>query len=77
MNESTSLYCGIDVSCDTLDICYQTSEKTLQHAKLPNTVKGFAQLLKLTGPALSFCDGGNRCLPYQPDVLSVRASLHL
>ncbi|MDQ2753161.1 MAG: IS110 family transposase [Bacteroidota bacterium] len=49
MNETISLYCGIDVSCDTLDICYQVPDSGLHHAKLPNTEKGFVQLIKLTG----------------------------
>ena len=49
MNESNSLYCGIDVSCDTLDVCYQDEGKVLQHVKVTNNTKGFAQLLKSTG----------------------------
>ncbi len=53
MNQTT-LYCGIDVSCDTLDICNRASELVLQHAKLPNTVKGFMQLLRLTAMAYQF-----------------------
>ncbi len=53
MNESTPLYCGIDVSCDTLDVCYQ-SEGLLQHSKVTNDTTGFAQLLKLTGPGYRF-----------------------
>ncbi len=48
MNETT-LYCGIDVSCDTLDVCYQDEGKVLQHVKVTNNTKGFTQLLKSTG----------------------------
>ncbi len=54
MNESISLYCGIDVSCDTLDICYQAEGKMLQHVKVTNNTKGFAQLLKLTSGSYHF-----------------------
>ena len=48
MNETT-LYCGIDVSCDTLDACYQTTDLMLHHCKVSNDVKGFKELLKQTG----------------------------
>ena len=48
MNETT-LYCGIDVSCDTLDACYQTTDFMLHHCKVSNDVKGFKELLKQTG----------------------------
>lgn len=54
MNEQISLYCGIDVSCNILDVCYQTKDKTLQHCQVPNNQKGFAELLKLTGPSYYF-----------------------
>lgn len=49
MNETTTLYCGIDVSCDTLDVCYQTTDSSLQHCKVSNDVKGYQQLFKQTG----------------------------
>ena len=49
MNEKTTVYCGIDVWCDTLDICYQTTGNVLQHCKVSNDVKGYNQLLKQTG----------------------------
>ncbi len=51
---ATTLYCGIDVSCDTLDICYQTTNGVLQHAKVSNEGKGFSQLLKQTGTSYHF-----------------------
>lgn len=47
-------YCGIDVSCDTLDVCFQTTDNTLHHSKIPNDVKGYRQLLKLTGCTYHF-----------------------
>ena len=49
MTELTSLYYGIDVSCNTLDVCYQPSAGSLQHSQVPNNDKGFVQLMKLTG----------------------------
>lgn len=54
MNETTTFYCGIDVSCDTLDICYQTTGDVLQHYKVSNDVKGYHQLLKQTGNRYHF-----------------------
>jgi transposase len=51
---ATTLYCGIDVSCDTLDICYQTADNLLQHDKVANDAKGFRQLLKQTGNQYHF-----------------------
>lgn len=54
MHENT-FYCGIDVSCDSLDVCYQATQGTaLQHSQVANNTKGFAQLLKLTGPGYHF-----------------------
>ena len=49
MNETTTLYSGIDVSCDTLDVCYQAADNTLHHLKVSNDAKGYLQLLKQTG----------------------------
>ena len=49
MNETTAtLYSGIDVSCDTLDVCYQSPDLALHHLKVTNDVKGFKELLKQT-----------------------------
>ena len=47
MNEIT-LYCGIDVSCDTLDACYQSTDLSLHHCKVSNDAKGCKELLKQT-----------------------------
>ena len=54
MNETTTLYCGIDVSCDTLDVCYQSPELALHHLKVTNDATGFKELLKQTGNAHHF-----------------------
>lgn len=43
----TSLYCGIDISGTTFDICVQTSSQNFEHHQLPNTAAGFKALLKL------------------------------
>ena len=51
---TTTLYCGIDVSCDTLDVCYQSADLALQHLKITNDAKGYQQLLKQTGNAYHF-----------------------
>ncbi len=51
MNYST-LYCGIDMSATTFNICVQTSNGELTHHELSNTVAGFKSLLKI---------GGNNC----------------
>jgi transposase len=40
-------YCGIDVSSETLDCCYQTADGNRQHLQVTNNKKGFAQLLKI------------------------------
>lgn len=40
-------YCGIDVSAETLDICYQSLEGNKQHLQVKNNKTGFAQILKL------------------------------
>ena len=41
------LYCGIDISADSFDICMLQPEGDLVWDKLPNTTQGFKQLLKL------------------------------
>ena len=41
------LYCGIDISADSVDICYLKSGGELVFGKLPNTIAGFKELLKL------------------------------
>lgn len=41
------LYCGIDISADSFDICYLKSGGELVFGKLPNTIAGFKELLKL------------------------------
>lgn len=45
----TNLYCGIDVSGDSLDICYQTNDGTLEWNKCTNNQEGFREIWKLTG----------------------------
>lgn len=46
---ATNLYCGIDVSGDSLDICYQTNDGTLEWNKFTNNQEGFREIWKLTG----------------------------
>lgn len=47
-------YCGIDVSSDTLDVCYQLSDATFEWAKHSNSSEGFKQIWKLTGKLYHF-----------------------
>lgn len=54
MYTTSSLCCGIDVSCETLDACYQTTTGSMAHLKVPNTARGFQQLCKLTGNQYHF-----------------------
>jgi transposase len=44
---TTTLYCGIDISATTFDICVQTGFNDFEHHQLPNNASGFKQLLKL------------------------------
>ncbi len=41
------LYCGIDMSADSFDICYLQLSGELAFGKLPNTKTGFKDLLRL------------------------------
>ena len=45
MNQE-KMYCGIDVSAETLDICYQAQNGDKQNLKVKNNKQGFAQILK-------------------------------
>jgi transposase len=54
IKQLTKLYCGIDVSGDTLDICYQTAEGVLEWCKCSNGVGGFTEIWKLTGKEYHF-----------------------
>jgi transposase len=42
-------YCGIDVSGDTLDICYQTEAGTFEWKTCSNSSEGFKEIWKHTG----------------------------
>lgn len=48
-NETTTTVCGIDVSKDTLDCCYNTAGGTEIHLQVSNDEKGFRQLYKACG----------------------------
>jgi transposase len=41
------LYCGIDISADSFDICVLQLEGNFETAQLPNNATGFKELLKL------------------------------
>lgn len=48
------LYCGIDVSGDTLDVCYQTEAGSLEWIKTTNNSLGFKKIWELTGKLYHF-----------------------
>jgi len=54
IRKSQSLYCGVDVSGDTLDICYQTEHGNFEWAKASNSPAGFKEIWKLTGRSYHF-----------------------
>ena len=43
------LYCGVDVSGNSLDVCYQTTDGIFEWCKCANSTEGFIQIWKLTG----------------------------
>lgn len=48
------LYCGIDVSGDTLDACYQSAAGSLEWCKCSNNAEGFKELWMQTGKGYHF-----------------------
>jgi transposase len=44
---TTTLYCGIDISADTFDLCMQTENSNFVWHQLSNNTAGFKQLLQL------------------------------
>lgn len=44
--DSKLLYCGIDISASTFDICVQKEDDQFEHHQLKNSLIGFKQLLK-------------------------------
>jgi transposase len=54
VREKINLYCGIDISADSLDVCYQLSNGTLQWCKCINSTEGFRELWQLTGTDYHF-----------------------
>ncbi|MFT4061882.1 MAG: IS110 family transposase [Edaphocola sp.] len=47
-------YCGIDISCDTIDVCLQMPNENIQQETFSNDKKGFGLLLKLCGENVHF-----------------------
>lgn len=47
--ESRKKYCGIDVSADTLDVCYQAEGDSLSNFQVTNDKKGFQKIIKTCG----------------------------
>jgi transposase len=48
------LYCGIDVSNETIDVCIQLSNEQFHSETLPNSKAGFSKLMKLSGKHYHF-----------------------
>lgn len=48
--ETKRKYCGIDVSSETLDICYQKQSGEKVHGQFKNNKSGFQALVKTCGP---------------------------
>ena len=44
---TTTLYCGIDISAETIDICMQAPHGNFAWHQLSNNPAGFKQLLQL------------------------------
>lgn len=49
MKSETTFTCGIDVSKDTLDCCYNTEEGKEVHLKVSNAEQGFRELFRACG----------------------------
>ena len=54
ISRANQLYCGIDISGDTLDICYQQPDGTLGFEKCINGADGFKLIWRITGKAYHF-----------------------
>ena len=52
--ETNNLSCGIDVSLNTLDVCYQNNLGELFHLQVGNNNKGFEKILEHTGTHYHF-----------------------
>lgn len=54
ISAAQQLYCGIDVSGDTLDVCYQTTKGNFQWCKCANSTEGFKEIWQHTGKPYHF-----------------------
>ena len=54
IESAKKIYCGIDVSGDTLDVCYQTSEGSMEWCKCANSTEGFKEIWQHTGKSYHF-----------------------
>ena len=54
IRDAMKLYCGVDVSGDTLDVCYQTAGGIFEWYKCANSNQGFMQIWKLMGKGYHF-----------------------
>jgi transposase len=49
METTKQRYCGIDVSSEVLDVCFQHENATTEHFQVKNQRKGYAEILKRCG----------------------------
>ena len=54
IKDAPKKYCGVDISGDTLDVCYQTEAGVLEWSKCANGIGGFTEIWKLTGKDYHF-----------------------
>ena len=54
IKDAMKLHCGIDVSGDSLDVCYQTAGGIFEWCKCANSTDGFLHIWKLTGKSYHF-----------------------
>lgn len=52
--KNEKMYCGIDISNDTIDVCIQNTDLTFSSLKLDNNDQGFKDLWKITGKYFHF-----------------------
>ncbi len=49
MNETKKMYCGVDISAETLDVCYEGQSGEMVIIKTTNNQQGFKEIVKTIG----------------------------
>ena len=76
IKEEKKWYCGIDVSGDTLDVCYQNPEDTLEWCKITNNSEGFKQIWLLTGKLYHFVKESTGGVKHNPTCYEMPSHLY-